>query len=165
MANCQKTTYQNQIKSDIMTKPKHPAISYSLVILQFTLIILLLLALPLSSNLFTLLLQATAIIIGLWAVKAMHLGKFNIVPDPRDDTELITDGPYRYIRHPMYFSIILFFLPLVLKNFNGLNLAIYINLCIILFIKLSYEEQLLTQHLVGYKDYQKNSKKLLPFIL
>ena len=149
----------------MITKLKHPVISFSLVALQFSLIAVLLLVLPISLNLVVLLIQAVAIIIGLWAVQVMHIGHFNIIPDPKPDIELITSGPYQWIRHPMYFSIILFFFPLVVLNLNWTNLAIYANLFIILFIKLSYEEHLLVEKISEYKNYQQNSKKLIPFIL
>ena len=148
-----------------MTQLKHPLISFSLVTLQFSLIGVLLLVLPLSLNPMVLLMQFAAIVLGLWAVQTMHLGHFNIVPDPMPDIELVTRGPYQYIRHPMYFSIILFFFPLVAVNLNWINLSIYANLFIILFIKLSYEESLLIEKLPDYEVYQQKTKKLVPFIL
>jgi protein-S-isoprenylcysteine O-methyltransferase Ste14 len=148
-----------------MTQLKHPVISFTLVFLQFALIAALLLVLPLNMQRTVLIIQAIAIIIGLWAILVMHIGNFNIVPDPRPDMELITVGPYRYIRHPMYFSIILFFFPLVALDLNWMSLSIYSNLCIILFIKLSYEEHLLVEKLNDYSEYQKVTKKLIPFVL
>jgi len=148
-----------------MTQIKHPFISFSLVTLQFSLIGILLLVLPLSLNPMVLLMQFFAVVLGLWAVQTMHLGHFNIVPDPMPDIELVTHGPYRYIRHPMYSSIILFFFPLVVLNLDWLSLSLYANLFIILFIKLSYEEVLLVENLPDYEDYQQTSKKLIPFIL
>ncbi|MEA3406196.1 MAG: methyltransferase [Pseudomonadota bacterium] len=148
-----------------MTQLKHPFISFSLVILQFALIGVLLLVLPLSLNPMVLLMQFFAIALGLWAVQTMHLGHFNIVPDPMPEIELVTRGPYKYIRHPMYSSIILFFFPLVVLNLDWLSLSLYANLCIILFIKLSYEEHLLVESLPDYEDYQQISKKLIPYIL
>ena len=149
----------------MITKLKHPVISFSLVTLQFSLIAILLLLLPISLNLVVLSIQAIAIIIGLWAVHVMHIGNFNIVPDPKPDMQLITSGPYQWIRHPMYFSIVLFFLPLVVLNLNWINLAIYANLFIILFIKLSYEEHLLAEKIPEYNSYQQNTKRLIPFLL
>jgi protein-S-isoprenylcysteine O-methyltransferase Ste14 len=94
----------------------------------------------------------------------MHLGHFNIIPDPMPDIQLVTHGPYQFIRHPMYFSIVLFFFPLVFINLNWINLSVYANLVIILIIKLSYEESLLTDTLVNYESYQAKTKKLIPFL-
>lgn len=147
-----------------MTNTKHPVISFSLVFFQFLLIILLLLALPLSFGITTLIIQGIAIFIGLWAVQTMHLGHFNIIPDPMPDIQLVTHGPYQFIRHPMYFSIILFFFPLVILQLAWLPLALYLSLCTTLFIKLTYEEHLLTEKLNDYAQYQKKAKRLIPFI-
>lgn len=148
-----------------MTKMKHPFISISLVTLQFALIALLLLLLTLSLNTVVLITQGLAILIGLWAVQAMHLGNFNIVPDPKPDAQVVTRGPYQFIRHPMYLSILLFFIPLIITNLHWINLAVYGALFITLFIKLTYEERLLNEKLKDYADYQKVTKKLIPFIL
>ncbi len=147
-----------------MTQIKHPILSFSLVTLQFTLIGILLLVLPLSMNKIVLGVQGLAIIIGLWAVFVMHLGHFNIVPDPMPEIELVNHGPYRFIRHPMYFSILLFFLPIVILDLSWLALALYAGLTLVLFVKLSYEEQMLIDTLPEYEDYQRTSKKILPFI-
>ncbi|WP_051640656.1 isoprenylcysteine carboxylmethyltransferase family protein [Thiomicrorhabdus sp. Milos-T2] len=147
-----------------MTKTKNPIISFGLVFLQFFLIALLLLELPLSFNMTILIIQGIAVFIGLWAIQSMHLGHFNIVPDPMPDIQLITHGPYQFIRHPMYFSIILFFFPLVILQLNWFALALYLSLCTTLLIKLTYEERLLTEKLNDYAEYQKKTKKLIPFI-
>jgi protein-S-isoprenylcysteine O-methyltransferase Ste14 len=94
----------------------------------------------------------------------MRLGKFNIVPDPQQNITLITSGPYRYIRHPMYLSILIFFLPPVLAQPSFSILLTYGSLTFTLIIKLHYEEHLLKQVLSTYAHYQTHSKKLIPFI-
>jgi len=148
-----------------MTQMKHPFISFSLVSLQFGLIALLLLMLPLSLNSFVLAVEIISILLGLWALQAMHIGHFNIVPDPMPDIALVSSGPYQFIRHPMYLSILLFFLPLVIIDFSWLGLSLYGALFITLFIKLSYEESLLIEKLPHYKIYQERTKRLIPFLL
>lgn len=94
----------------------------------------------------------------------MHLGHFNIIPDPMPDIQLVTHGPYQFIRHPMYLSIIVFFLPMVLLDFSLGSIGLYMNLIFILLIKLSYEEYLLAQVLPDYPAYQAKTKKLIPFV-
>ena len=146
------------------TKPIHPFFSFALVILQFGLIAALLLTTAISFNSVSITMQIIAIIIGLWAVQSMHLGHFNIIPDPMPDIKLVTHGPYQFVRHPMYLSIILFFLPMVVLDFSLASVGLYMNLIFVLLIKLSYEEYLLTQALADYPTYQSKTKKLIPFI-
>ncbi len=150
---------------------QHPILSLNLVTLQFSLIALLSYLLISQSHHLLVLLStaaligyATAVILGGWAVKTMRLGKFNIVPDPQQNVTLITSGPYRYIRHPMYLSILIFFLAPVLFQPSLSVLLTYGLLAFTLVIKLHYEERLLRQALSAYSHYQTHSKKLIPFI-
>ncbi len=137
--------------------------SRTLVAIQFGAIALLLLTGPwFAHTLWGLALQGLGILIGLWGVLTMK--RFNIVPDPRPDCELVCHGPYRWIRHPMYLSIILFFTPLILESPTPLRLGTFALLVADLLVKLSYEERLLCAQLDGYGDYCRRSKRLLPFI-
>ncbi len=150
------------------TQLHHPLISFGLVALQFGLITLLsylLISQPKNPlNLNDLLWVIPAILLGLWAVKTMKLGQFNIVPDPKQNSTLITSGPYQYIRHPMYLSILLFFLPLIIHQPSIALLVTYSVLTLTLLIKLHYEEHLLIQTLNSYSHYQTHTKKLIPFL-
>lgn len=145
------------------TQFKHPLLSYSLVISQFSLIALLIWVLPWTIAWQTLPLQLLAIVVGLWALKTMHIGNFNIVPDPREKINLVTTGPYQYIRHPMYLSILLFFFPWVMLHVSIISLLTLGLLILTLLFKLNYEESLLAERLPDYSLYQSKTKKLIPF--
>ena len=50
------------------------------------------------------------IVFGLWSVWEMaNLGKYNIFPEVPNNATLVTSGPYAFIRHPMYASLIIYF--------------------------------------------------------
>jgi len=105
---------------DDLISPQHPARSGSwqrlgtaLVALQFTPIAgLALLALPeiLRGQAPTGAWSAAAAnaLLGLWALSCNRPGNFNIRPTPRAGGQLVQQGPYRWIRHPMYSAVMAF---------------------------------------------------------
>ena len=46
-------------------------------------------------------------LLGAWALLSHPRGNFNIRPTPRAGGRLVSDGPYRWIRHPMYSCVAL----------------------------------------------------------
>ena len=102
--------------------------------------------------------------LGIWAVYTMRIGNFNIAPDPLARSELVTTGPYRLIRHPMYLALLLTTLPLVINDFDLFRIIVWLVLLINLLLKLNYEENLLVTNLVGYDQYMRKSARLIPFL-
>ena len=142
---------------------KHPLLSRTLVAVQFSAMGVLLLTGPLiATHPIGLVSQLLAVVLGIWAVVTMR--RFNIVPDPRDDCQLVCHGPYRWVRHPMYLSILLFFMPLVLEAPSPARWVTMGLLILDLIIKLLYEERLLRQQVEGYCAYCTRSHRLIPFI-
>lgn len=110
------------------------------------------------------LLQLVGVCLAMWAVFTMHLGRFNIVPDPRPDSVLVQSGPYRWIRHPMYASILCVFLPMTVAQATVEVSAIFAVLALDLLIKLHYEEGLLQSKFDEYADYQRHTHRLIPYL-
>lgn len=110
-------------------------------------------------------LELLGIALGIWALVTMTVRNLTILPDIRAGSPLVTHGPYRYIRHPMYTALGLLTLALLLDAFSMERLIIWGILVGDLWIKLNYEEQLLIRHFREYKDYQRQTKRLIPFIL
>jgi protein-S-isoprenylcysteine O-methyltransferase Ste14 len=81
------------------------------------------------------------------------------------DQRLITNGPYAFVRHPMYFGalVMLIGVPLALGSYWGLLTVIPITL--VLIWRLVDEEKVLARELAGYVQYQiQVRQRLLPFI-
>lgn len=102
--------------------------------------------------------------LGLWAFVTMTVRNLNILPDVRAGSILVTRGPYRFIRHPMYTSLLLVTLALMLDGFSFERCLVWFLLLGDLWVKLRYEEQLLARHFEEYQEYQRRTKCLVPFI-
>jgi protein-S-isoprenylcysteine O-methyltransferase Ste14 len=79
--------------------------------------------------------------------------------------KVVTTGPYRYVRHPMYAGAILFFLgtPLLLGSWCGLALAPL--LMAVLAVRALLEERTLEAELEGYTEYAARVRyRLIPLI-
>ncbi len=78
---------------------------------------------------------------------------------------VVSTGPYRYVRHPMYAGAILFFLgtPLLLGSWCGLAVTpIWI---ILLALRILVEERTLRDGLEGYREYMARVRyRLIPGI-
>ena len=137
-----------------------------LVTLQFLSILLMLFMIEIGSKFFILgiIISILSIYIGISGINE-HNKKFNIRPDiQQDNTTLITTGIYKYIRHPMYFSVVFGMLGILIAFYSMTELIVYIFLVVVMIIKLHYEESLWVNHTDEYKTYQKNTKKLIPFV-
>lgn len=135
------------------------------VTIQFVCLGLIVLSGPLfPANYVLLIIQWLGLGLGIWAILSMRIGNFNIIPDPFDHTELVTGGPYRWIRHPMYLALLATTLPMVMSNFDPLRFGIWLVLLFDLLLKLNYEEKLLATQLVGYDQYVQNTYRLIPLL-
>ncbi len=116
------------------------------------------------SNPVLLTVELLGLALGVWAVFTMRIGNFNIAPDPFAWTKIVTSGPYGLIRHPMYLSLLVITLPLILAQFSILRLIFWLVLLADLVLKLNFEESLLVARLPGYQEYRTQSYRLIPFI-
>ena len=139
--------------------------SFLFVFIQFVCLGILALTGPLfASNALLFIVQITGLGLGLWAVYSMRIGNFNIIPEPFSWSRLVTSGPYRYVRHPMYMALLLVTLPLVIEDFSWFRLGVWMLLLVDLLVKMNFEENLLRDELAGYEQYTRDSFRLIPFL-
>lgn len=85
-------------------------------------------------------------------------------PVPREKAILKTSGIYKYIRHPMYTSVLVMFLGIVLYFQAYFSLALVVGLFIFFVLKTNYEEQFLRNRFPEYPEYSTHSKRFFPFL-
>jgi protein-S-isoprenylcysteine O-methyltransferase Ste14 len=102
--------------------------------------------------------------LGAWALTSMRLRWLRIGPQVARDARLVTRGPYRFIRHPMYAAVLLIALALLISKFNMARALAFALLLGVLLVKLNYEETLLARHFSEYAAYRKRTKRLIPFV-
>lgn len=107
---------------------------------------------------------ALSLALGLWTLTANRPGNFNVVPEPKAGARLVTRGPYHRVRHPMYTSLLLFAAGLAWLIDGWWAWYAWISLAIVLWFKSVIEEHLLRKHFGAYADYQKRSKRFVPWL-
>ena len=83
---------------------------------------------------------------GLWTLKR----SFSITVEARD---LVTNGPYRFIRHPIYLGEMLTALAVAFWRFSLLNLFIFTLFVVIQLFRAKWEEEKLVKVFPDYKKY------------
>ena len=86
------------------------------------------------------------------------------MPCPKPDATLVRTGPYRFVRHPIYAAGILLAFGWALMVGSWLTLVYATALLIFLDIKSAREERWLSEKFPDYPDYQRQVRKLIPFI-
>lgn len=139
-------------------------IGWIFVIIQFACIIYLVDILPILQWSYASIIQFLACFLGAWAVYESRKGRLGILPEVLTNSQLINSGPYKKIRHPMYSSLLLFFLPGIVAYPSWKSFLVYIILLVDLIAKLHYEEKLLIEQFPNYTEYQKKTFRLIPYV-
>jgi len=107
---------------------------------------------------------ASGLLLAIWA--RVHLGRnWGMPMTQRLEPELVTSGPYRYIRHPIYTGLLLGIVGTALAdNLSGLVLAA--GLTVVFYYAGRVEERNMTAAFpTTYPAYRASTKMLIPFVL
>jgi protein-S-isoprenylcysteine O-methyltransferase Ste14 len=110
------------------------------------------------------LLFACGIALAVWA--RLHIGRnWGMPMTQRAEPELVTSGPYRFIRHPIYTGLLIAMLGTALVN--SLFGLIVVGLLVAYFYYCGTVEErnLATTFPTAYPEYKSRTKMLIPFLL
>ena len=135
-----------------------------LVALQFGLIAVMVLRTdPSRLGLAFVALVACGLAIGLWAISANRPGNFNIRPEPKEGGSLVTGGPYRWIRHPMYLAVLVTMAAFLVAG-DAAQGALWVLLAVVLAAKAVREERGLVLVHPGYAAYRSSTRAIIPLV-
>ena len=102
--------------------------------------------------------------VGIWAVSTNRPGNFNIRPVPRAGARLVQQGPYRWIRHPMYAAVMACGIAAAWANTTWLAWLALGALVAVLVSKAVLEERWMLMAHPGYAAYRRDTCWFLPWI-
>jgi len=93
-----------------------------------------------------------------------ELGKmWSLHVEIREQHQLVMSGPYRWVRHPAYTSMVLELAAFGLILQSGYTSALVALLFVpTLLLRIRIEEAALRERVAGYSDYQRSTPALLP---
>jgi protein-S-isoprenylcysteine O-methyltransferase Ste14 len=107
--------------------------------------------------------QAIAVGLMVWARITFGLRSFHYAANPTEGG-LVTTGPYKFIRHPIYAAIVYFVLAGVAGNLSWNNVALFAVICLGVWIRIFCEERLIVTEYPEYSQYAKRTKRIVPFV-
>jgi protein-S-isoprenylcysteine O-methyltransferase Ste14 len=84
--------------------------------------------------------------------------------EKQDKHELITNGMYCYVRHPLYLALILLLTGTNLMLNSYYSWAAELVCVYFIIVRIKHEEAFLLKEFVEYRGYMKKVKRLIPFV-
>jgi protein-S-isoprenylcysteine O-methyltransferase Ste14 len=108
--------------------------------------------------------QVLAVLLVVWARITFGMRSLHYAANPTDGG-LVTSGPYRFVRHPIYAAILFFVWAGVASHTTLLDVGLRILVSAATAVRIVAEEHLVTARYPGYVTYAARTKRVIPFLL
>lgn len=108
-------------------------------------------------------LQGAAAALMIWARITFGRRSFHATADPTTGG-LVTNGPYRFIRHPIYTAVCLFVIAGVAVHPSPPSFGLAALVVIGAVGRILAEETLLRERYPAYADYSSRTSRMIPFV-
>jgi protein-S-isoprenylcysteine O-methyltransferase Ste14 len=107
--------------------------------------------------------QVLANALMLWARVTFGRRSYHVAANPTEGG-LITTGPYRFIRHPIYTAVCLFVTPGAIAHLSLSTILLCGLIWAAAFMRMFYEERLLCVRYPEYRQYAATTPRMVPFL-
>ncbi len=153
------------VRGRAVAKDHHPIAVTAALVGSFVLFALILVpSPPRSESLAVLTVSNLCLALGMgWAIYALAYlrHRFSIVPEARG---LVTSGPYRLVRHPIYLGEIVAGIGLVLPTIASLHAIVFVVFVAAEVLRTHYEEGVLRRTYPEYAAYTARTRRLVPLV-
>ncbi len=108
-------------------------------------------------------LQVAAVLLMLWARVTLGRRSFHVAADPTEGG-LVTGGPYRFVRHPIYTAVILFTVAGAAPHLTVINLLLALLVVAGMVTRMLCEESFLQAHFPEYAAYAARTARIIPWL-
>ena len=108
--------------------------------------------------------QGLAVLLMAWARVTFGMRSFHAAANPTAGG-LVTTGPYRYLRHPIYAAILYFVAVGVVSHPTLWSAGMGALIVLGLGVRIVAEERLVREMYPEYEEYAERTKRVIPFLL
>ena len=137
---------------------------FALLVLLVAILYLLISGNLLSWSPFVIAGQLLAIALSIWARKSFQGRQFSIHAEPVKGS-LLSIGPYRFIRHPMYAAALLFVWASILGHLSLIPAVFGLIVTGVIAVRMVTEEQFLRVRYPDYAEYARKTKRIIPAVI
>ncbi len=112
----------------------------------------------------TISIQVAAVLLMAWARATFGMRSFHASANPTAGG-LVTRGPYRFVRHPIYAAVLYFTWAGYAAHAALIYLPAALLASALLGVRMAAEERLLLSLYPEYPDYARRTRRVVPFLL